>query len=119
MLSELRDIGVEAASRVRGLRQDYEGLFPLPTLYFHERLYLWCYFQLVLVHDTNGKPRGYAFVEYSHKSEMSGMSMDCIPLTTCATNHLAINTSLLHDAKAGISFAFSSQCRVSTCVFNL
>lgn len=26
-----------------------------------------------MVNDRNGKPRGYAFVEYAHKSEMSGM----------------------------------------------
>ncbi len=23
-------------------------------------------------HDKNGKPRGYAFIEFSHKSEMTG-----------------------------------------------
>lgn len=25
-----------------------------------------------MVHDKNGKPRGYAFIEYEHKSDMSG-----------------------------------------------
>lgn len=29
--------------------------------------------QIVMPHDKNGKPRGYAFIEFSHKSEMSGM----------------------------------------------
>ncbi|VDO29376.1 unnamed protein product [Brugia timori] len=28
-------------------------------------------FQLALVHDKNGKPRGYAFIEYQHKESMS------------------------------------------------
>lgn len=27
--------------------------------------------KIVMVQDKNGKPRGYAFIEYSHKSEMS------------------------------------------------
>lgn len=25
-----------------------------------------------MVYDKEGKPRGYAFIEYAHKSEMSG-----------------------------------------------
>ncbi|CAK5086070.1 unnamed protein product [Meloidogyne enterolobii] len=25
-----------------------------------------------LIHDLNGKPRGYAFIEYEHKSDMAG-----------------------------------------------
>lgn len=29
-------------------------------------------FQLILVHNKNGKPRGYAFIEYQHKESMSG-----------------------------------------------
>nr|CAD2169620.1 unnamed protein product [Meloidogyne enterolobii] len=28
--------------------------------------------KVVLVHDKTGKPRGYAFIEYEHKSDMSG-----------------------------------------------
>uniref|UniRef100_A0A158P6B4 U1 small nuclear ribonucleoprotein 70 kDa n=1 Tax=Angiostrongylus cantonensis TaxID=6313 RepID=A0A158P6B4_ANGCA len=28
-------------------------------------------FQLAMIHDLNGKPRGYAFIEYSDKAEMS------------------------------------------------
>lgn len=27
--------------------------------------------KIVMVHDKNGKPRGYAFIEYEHKSDMS------------------------------------------------
>lgn len=31
------------------------------------------YFQIVLVHNTvNGKPRGYAFIEYEHERDMHG-----------------------------------------------
>jgi U1 small nuclear ribonucleoprotein len=33
--------------------------------------------KISMVHDKNHKPRGYAFIEYSHKSEMSGMSRIC------------------------------------------
>ncbi|WKY01239.1 hypothetical protein Q1695_015328 [Nippostrongylus brasiliensis] len=37
--------------------------------------------RLAMVHDLNGKPRGYAFIEYSDKSEMSTLRHDVhIPL---------------------------------------
>ena len=29
--------------------------------------------KLQMVHDKNHKPKGYAFIEFSHKTEMSGM----------------------------------------------
>jgi len=57
---------------------DVSLLIPIYIIYL---LIYFTFLQIHIVHDVNnGKPRGYAFIEYEHERDMHGMYQNDVPL---------------------------------------